>query len=39
VVGDDLDNATVYDLSIPDAHKLVTCLQAALNDPPPRREP
>jgi hypothetical protein len=39
VLGDDLDNATVYDLSIPDAHKLVTCLQAALNDPPPRREP
>lgn len=39
VLGEDLDRATVYDLSIPDAHKLVSCLQAALNDPPPRREP
>jgi hypothetical protein len=39
VLGTELDNAKCYDLSIPDAHKLVYCLQAALDDPPPRREP
>jgi hypothetical protein len=39
VLGTELDSARCYDLSIPDAHKLVYCLQAALDDPPPRREP
>jgi hypothetical protein len=39
VLGTELDNAKCYDLSIPDAHKLIYCLQAALDDPPPRREP
>jgi hypothetical protein len=39
VLGTELDNAKCYDLSIPDARKLVYCLQAALDDPPPRREP
>jgi len=38
VLGTELDDAACYDLSIPDAHKLVYCLQAALDDPPPRRE-
>jgi hypothetical protein len=39
VLGTELDNATCYALSIPDARKLVNCVQAALNDPPPCREP
>ena len=37
MLGDELDTASCYDLSIPDAHKLVRCAQAALADPPPRR--
>jgi hypothetical protein len=39
VLGTELESAKCYDVSIPDAHKLVSCLQAALDDPPPRREP
>jgi hypothetical protein len=39
MLGTELDNATCYALSIPDAHKLVSCLQAALEGPPPNREP
>jgi hypothetical protein len=39
LLGTELDKAKCYDLSIPDAHKLIYCLQAALDDPPPRREP
>ena len=37
--GSTLDTATCYDLSIPTARKLVSCVLAALADPPPPREP
>lgn len=39
MLGTKLDDAECYALSIPDAHKLVHCVQAALADPPPRRGP
>jgi hypothetical protein len=37
ILGTELDNAECYDVSIPDAHKLVQCLQVALDEPPPPR--
>jgi hypothetical protein len=37
MLGTELDDARCYAVSIPDAHKLVHCLQAALDDPPPSR--
>ena len=37
VLGTELDDAKCFGLSIPDAHKLIYCLQAALDDPPPER--
>jgi hypothetical protein len=39
VLGTELDRATCYHVSIPDARKLVQCVQSALADPPPRRKP
>ena len=39
MLGDELNDATCYALSVPDAHKLVQCVQRALNDPPPQRSP
>ena len=39
MLGTKLEDAECYALSIPDAHRLVSCVQAALADPPPRREP
>ena len=38
MLGTELNHSKCYELSIPDARKLVDCLQAALDDPPPRRE-
>jgi hypothetical protein len=37
VLGNELETADCYDVSIPDAHKLVHCLQRALDEPPPHR--
>ena len=37
MLGADLDEAKCYELSIPDARKLLSCVQAALDDPPPDR--